>query len=76
MEYLRGHGGDPCSYDSATDTYSTWGADILASVSSTAFWSRYEKLDFDTYCDALMIPGSELLVLLSCFLMLVDKLAC
>ena len=50
------------------------GADILASVSSTAFWSRNEKLNFDKYCDALMIPGSELLVLLSCFLMLVDIL--
>jgi hypothetical protein len=65
-EYLRSHASDPCSYDSGTKTYSTWGADILASVSGTSFWSRYKKLDFDTYCDALLIPGSELLVLLIC----------
>lgn len=65
-DFLLSHGDDPCSYCSATDTHSTWSADILASVQRLTFWKRYHDLDFETYCSALMIPGSKLFACADC----------
>jgi hypothetical protein len=58
-DYLRSNRDAPSSYCSATDTYSTWSGDIVASLRTVEYWTRYRRLDFDTYCDALLRPGGE-----------------